>query len=219
MKNSNRYTVPENEDTEPGSNGEVLKNFHKIISREQIEELEEEELGRAELELIDIYDLEHQFTAEDICDIHELWLGDIYPSAGKYRTVGMSRDGFPFAASSQIPKLMTEFEKKILSSYTPCHYLDTDELAYALSVVHVELIVIHPFREGNGRTARLLADLMAIQSNRSPMNFQYIDQTTNQAGYEQYILSIHAGYGGNYYPMKNIFKILLEATNDYLALE
>jgi len=36
--------------------------------------------------------------------------------------------------------------------------------ATALAEVHAELILIHPFREGNGRLARLLALLMALQA-------------------------------------------------------
>jgi len=64
--------------------------------------LEEQELKRTELELLNIFHADHRFSTEDICNIHELWLGDIYPSAGKYRTVTMSKDGFPFAAPFRI---------------------------------------------------------------------------------------------------------------------
>jgi cell filamentation protein len=210
MEHKGRYAVPTNEDVEPGSNGEVLKNFHKITSKEIIEALEEEELARAESELINIYGQDHRFTAEDVFEIHELWLGDIYPSAGKYRSVVMSKAGFTFAAPTMIPSLMNNLEQKILAKYTPCRYTNLDELAFALGVVHVELIIIHPFREGNGRTARLLADLMAIQSGHPPLNFGYIDQTVHKKGFEEYILAIHAGHGMDYEPMKRIFKILLE---------
>ncbi|TAK86063.1 MAG: hypothetical protein EPO20_09750 [Betaproteobacteria bacterium] len=32
----------------------------------------------------------------------------------------------------------------------------------ALAETHVELVLIHPFREGNGRIARALSTLMAL---------------------------------------------------------
>ena len=64
--------------------------------------------------------------------------------------------------------------------------------------------------QGNGRTARLLADVMAMQAKKPSLNYLPIDQTENQQGFEKYILAIHAGVSGNYEPMKNIFKILLE---------
>ena len=216
LKNSGRYCVPTDEDFEPDSNNEVLKNYLGIKTSEEMGALEEQELKRTELELLKIFDENHQFTADDICNIHELWLGDVYPSAGKYRTVTMSKDGFPFAAPPHIESSMKEFEKKYLAIHTPCHYSDLDELALALGTVHIELILIHPFREGNGRTARLLADLMATQSNKPPLNFSAIDKTENEKGFDQYILAIHAGVRGDYKPIQEIFNKLLKL--DYLAV-
>jgi cell filamentation protein len=79
-----------------------------------------------------------------------------------------------------------------------------------VGTVHIELILIHPFREGNGRTARLLADLMVMQANKPSLNFAAIDKTTNEKGFQQYILAIHAGVSGNYKPIQEIFKKLLK---------
>lgn len=76
-----------------------------------------------------------------------------------------------FANPNFISNLMEKFEKDFLAKYTPCHFENIDELAYALGIVHIEFILIHPFREGNGRTARLLANLMAMQAKKPPMNF------------------------------------------------
>lgn len=104
-----RYTVPGNEDYEPNSNNEVLKNLLGIKQKSVIEVLEEQELERTGNQLIDIYDAEHHFSAMDICDIHELWLANIYPFAGKYRTVTMSKGGFPFASPLHIQKAMRQF--------------------------------------------------------------------------------------------------------------
>ncbi len=122
----------------------------------------------------------------------------------------MSKDGFPFAAPLRIEVSMQEFEKRYLAIYTPCRYSDLNELTLALGAVHIELILIHPFREGNGRTARLLADLRVMQANRPPLNFAAIDKTENDIGFEQYILAIHAGVGGNYNPIQEIFHKLLK---------
>jgi len=210
IKHSDRYSVPDDENFEPDSDHHVLKNYLGIKSKNDMEALEEQELERTELELLSIFDEDHQFTVDDLINIHELWLGDVYPFAGKYRTVNMAKGDFMFAPSGRIADLMVKFEKDFLSKYTPCHYTDVDELAYALGLLHIEFILIHPFREGNGRTARLLADLMAMQAKRPPINYLHIDQTVNPEGFSQYILSIHAGVSGNYEPIREIFKILLE---------
>jgi cell filamentation protein len=71
-------------------------------------------------------------------------------------------------------------------------------------------LIIHPFREGNGRTARLIADLMAAQAKMPPINYSAIDQTKNPEGFEKYIKSIHAGLDENYKPIADIFKLLLD---------
>lgn len=210
FKKSGRYAVPSDEDFEPNSNQEVLKNYFSITNKEQMGALEERELNRTESELLTLIDEDHQFTVEDICAIHELWLSEVYPFAGKYRSVNMSKDDFSFAPASRIENLMTKFQSDYLAKYTPCHYSDIEQLALVIGIVHVEFILIHPFREGNGRIARLLADLMSMQSKRPPLNYSAIDRTVNLQGFEQYILAIHAGMSLNYEPIKKIFKMLLE---------
>ena len=210
IKHTGRYSVSADEDYEPGSNNQVLKNKLGIKYSDQMEAQKESELERAELELFELFDENHQFTAIDICNIHQLWLGDIYYFAGNYRTSNMTKDGHMFAAANRIEYYMEKvFQSDFLAKYTPCHYSDLNELALALGIVHVELILIHPFREGNGRVARLLTDLMASQARRPPLNYLPIDKTENQQGFESYIRAIHAGLNKNYEPIKDIFKILL----------
>jgi cell filamentation protein len=58
-----------------------------------------------------------------------------------------------------------------LGEYTPCRFDAIDMQAAALAVVHGELILIHPFREGNGRCARLLAMLMGLQAGLPTLDF------------------------------------------------
>ncbi|MFT4060559.1 MAG: Fic family protein [Legionella sp.] len=211
MDNNNRYSVPEDEDYEPGSNNEVLKNLLGIKDKETMEQVEEIELERTGNELPSIYSADYQFTQLDIRQIHKLWLADIYPFAGKYRTVNMSKDGFQFAASKYIDKSMQELERKFLKQYTPCQGL-SNKLTEALGIVHIELIVIHPFREGNGRVSRLLANLMAMQAGFPQLNFEPIDKTINPQGYHNYILAIHHGVMGNYEPIQELFSEILRVT-------
>jgi len=54
---------------------------------------------------------------------------------------------------------MHEFERAALKQL-PDLYEDRDALIRDVAHVHGELLFIHPFREGNGRMARLLADMM-----------------------------------------------------------
>ena len=59
-----------------------------------MDELEILSLIDAQEHYLDRIDTEAQFTAALICQMHHDWLGEIYPWAGQYRTVEMSKDGF-----------------------------------------------------------------------------------------------------------------------------
>jgi len=76
----------------------------------------------------------------------------------------------------------------------------------------VELILIHPFRDGNGRVARLLANLMALQAGRGLLNYAPIDRTTNLEGYNRYIMAIQQGADFKYEMIQDVFLALLKAT-------
>ena len=93
---------------------------------------------------------------------------------GRYRQVNVSKEGFPFAAAAQIPRLMGEFERDVLRRCTPCSFADRAEVIRALGETHIELVLIHPFREGNGRLARVLSTLMALQAGLPLLDFSGI---------------------------------------------
>ena len=84
----------------------------------------------------------------------------------------MSKGDFQFAAASQIPQLLSKFEQAQLQPFTPCTGFATEQLIEAIATVHVEFILIHPFRDGNGRISRLLADVMAVQARVSAVGLQ-----------------------------------------------
>jgi cell filamentation protein len=131
-------------------------------------------------------------------------LGRIYPWAGKYRQVNVKKDSFPFAAAAQIPKLMAEFEDGPLKRRTPCRSGSIEPLATALAEVHVELVLIHPFRDGNGRVARILAVLMGLPA-------LYFDKLSGRKR-QEYFAAVRAGLDRNYEPMTKLFIAVIERT-------
>ena len=78
--------------------------------------------------------------------------------------------------------------------------------AAALAEVHVELILIHPFREGNGRIARLLSVLMALQAGLPPPDFSELQEAKR----EEYFTAVQAGMDRDYKPMERIFNEVIE---------
>ncbi len=80
-----------------------------------------------------------------------------------------------------MPRLMAELESDVLAVYMPCQFAELDKIIEALAITHCELVLIHPFREGNGRLARLLATLMALQAGLPLLDFSGIRGKTREA--------------------------------------
>jgi cell filamentation protein len=181
---------------EPGSRRCVLRNLLGITRVREMNLAESQALEIAQDLSLDRFDTNHRFTAQDVCDLHALWLGPIYPWAGEYRVVDIGKGGFQFAHARLIQGLMAELERGALKTHTPCSASNDADLAFALAVVHAELILVHPFREGNGRLARLLAMLMALQAGLPPLDFSPMLGRGRRA----YIGGIHAAMGRDYWP-------------------
>lgn len=169
---------------------------------------ESEALLLATQQLIDSTELDQTFTAADICRIHALWLGAIYPWAGECRQVNVAKGGFMFAAVGEIPRLMREFERGPLQEFTPCRFAGLEVQARALAVVHTELVLIHPFREGNGRCSRLLAVLMGLQAGLPALDFSGVHGEEKR----RYIAAVQAGLDRDYALMTAVFARIIKRT-------
>jgi len=191
---------------EPGSNEQVLKNRPGINSPQEMDDAEARALERTMAVLVGQYDEKHRFTAADLRAMHKSWLGEIYEWAGDYRQVNVSKGDFPFAAAARVPALMEQFERDVLARYTPCNFSERADIVRALAETHVELVLIHPFREGNGRLARVLSILMALQAGLPLLNFSLIAEEKKQ----EYFDAVQAGLDKNYKTMERIFAEIIE---------
>lgn len=177
---------------------QLLPNLQGLTDPEQIAEAEFEGFLMAEILFTERLTATTRFNCKYICDIHKTALKELYSFAGKYRTVNMSKGGFLFPAALFIPQNMQLFEEEFLSRM-PDIYTDKDELIHDTAVVHGELLFIHPFREGNGRTARLLANLMIRKQGYDGLRFERIN-------FKEYIIAVQHAGEKNYTPMERIIR-------------
>ena len=154
-----------------GSNDQVLLNKLAISNADEMDEAELVLLQKLYLYVLDQHLPMKALTLADIKHWHTLWLGNVYDWAGSERSVNMSKGDFSFAAAKTIPKLLQDFEAECLNVLTPCEGMAKESLVKAIAKVHIEFILIHPFREGNGRLSRLLADVMAVQAGFQPLDY------------------------------------------------
>jgi Fic family protein len=85
-------------------------------------------------------------------------IADRYANQGRYVLTEAGRHAFPSPA--EVPALMGDFAAWL--GQAP----DTPQTAFA---AHRRLVDIHPFNDGNGRTARLLMNLILIRGGYPPV--------------------------------------------------
>lgn len=93
----------------------------------------------------------------------------------------------------QFDRLISDFEKDYLSQFPLLPEYSDERLVQFLAKSHVEFILIHPMRDGNGRLSRLLIDMMANKAGLGLLDYSLWDQNK-----EFYFRSIQAGMTGDY---------------------
>ena len=96
---------------------------------------------------------------------------------------------------------MVELGRGALRRHTPCGSSADVSAARSLAEVHAELILVHPFRDGNGRLARLLSLLMGSQAGLRSMDFSSLAGK----GKRTYVQAIQAAMSHDYVPLETLF--------------
>ena len=129
--------------------------------------------------------------------IHKYLFEDIYDFAGKLRTVNLAKGNFRFAPLMYLEAALANIDKMPQSTF--------DEIVEK----YVEMNIAHPFREGNGRSARIWLDGM-LKSGIG----QVVDWS--KVGKEDYLLAMERS------PIRDTeIKVLLRAalTHDVTSRE
>lgn len=135
--------------TYPASN--VIKNKMDIKDEKKLEEYERQMVA-FKLATIRKHQMPEKFDANRLKYIHEFLFSEIYDFAGKYREENITKDNFMFAQFEYIDENVNEILNKI--DVEKLKEMSFDEKLKNISYYMTELNVLHPFREGNGRTIR-----------------------------------------------------------------
>ena len=96
--------------------------------------------------------------------IHAYLFGGLYEFAGQIRNKNISKGGFTFANCLHFPTIIPTIERMPETTL--------DEIADK----YVEMNVVHPFMEGNGRSTRIWLDLMLRRSFKRCVDWSRIDK-------------------------------------------
>jgi cell filamentation protein len=154
---------------EPGG---ICLNWAGCLSQDEVNLRETNGVNRAKESIagLAVRDEPVPITLDLIQRIHAEMFGDIYSWAGKWRSVTLSKGDVTWT----LPRygwepVFAEFERDVLS-LTP--FLNADDRAVCEFVAKLtgEYIALHPFREGNGRSAFILTDLVLLQNGLVPLD-------------------------------------------------
>ena len=173
----------------------ILKNKLNICD-DQILEQAELELTTLSSSLIEYseppYDLAY------LQHIHKQLFSDVYEWAGQLRQIDISKGDTRFCTFSRI-----EIEtNKLLNPLQEQHYfqdLEFQKLIPKFADLYCELNVIHPFREGNGRTQRIFFEHLIAHCGYG-IDWSQISLK------DQWIEANIEGFYGNLQPLIQIFE-------------
>lgn len=118
--------------------------------------------------------------------IHEYLFSDIYDFAGKVRSVNIAKGNFRFAPLMYLEASLSNIDNMPQSTF--------DEIIEK----YVEMNVAHPFREGNGRSARIWLDHILKTEINQVVDWSKVDK-------EDYLLAMERS------PIKDVeIKVLLK---------
>lgn len=166
----------------------ILENKLGITDSVELAKAEEKISKKRAIELFESGYLNYlkPGTFKSLAEIHKYLFGPIYGFAGQIRTVNISKGNFRFAPIMYLEAALENIEKMPQSTY--------DEIIEK----YVEMNIAHPFREGNGRSARIWLDHMLKQEIGKVIDWSKVDK-------EDYLLAMERS------PVKDIeIKYLLK---------
>lgn len=124
---------------------------------------------------------------QTLCEIHKYLFDDIYDFAGKIRTVNISKGNFRFAPLMYLETAIKNVDKMPQNTF--------DEIVEK----YVEMNIVHPLREGNGRSMRIWLDMMLKKQIGQVVDWSKIEK-------EDYLMAMERS------PIKDIeIKYILKA--------
>ncbi|WP_308780696.1 protein adenylyltransferase Fic [uncultured Clostridium sp.] len=144
----------------------ALNNKLQITDSEELARIEEKISKKKAIELFESGYLDSLEAGKynALAEINRYLFEDIYEFAGILRDVNIAKGNFRFAPVMYLKASLEYIESMPQSSF--------DEIIEK----YVEMNIAHPFREGNGRSARIWLDLMLKKELGKVINWSEVDK-------------------------------------------
>jgi Fic-DOC domain mobile mystery protein B len=128
-----------------------------------------------------------------VLELHRRMFGDVWLWAGTWRQRQTNIGVEPATVPMRVEGLLND-----VRYWLSQQIYDRDELAIRL---HHQMVLIHPFPNGNGRHTRMMADLLRARLGAAPFSWGGASLSAASEVRERYIDSLHAADGGDLDPL------------------
>lgn len=104
-------------------------------------------------------------TTKGLQQIHKYLFDGLYEFAGNIRTQNISKGGFRFATALYLNEILPKVKQMSENTFEQ------------IIAKYVEMNIVHPFMEGNGRTMRIWLDMILKTRLKKVVNWQFVDKT------------------------------------------
>lgn len=170
-----------------------------LTDKDLINQYEAKGIATAELFVFGL-DSETTISTQLLLQIHHIAFSELYDWAGSWRTSTVTVGQLITPEPIQVLQLMYQFVDnlnfKINNAKNSQEHLDT------LTFAHYEFIRIHPFNNGNGRTGRILMNLVALKFGYRPLDLYHREGDSRKI----YIEAMKAADKGNFEPLLTLVR-------------
>lgn len=180
----------------PLSPDELADLIPNLATKEELNEWERENILLArEWAISDRTSPVGVISDQYIRKLHEKMFGETWKWAGQYRR-----------SEKNIGVRVHQIRERLMALFGDARYwiengtYASDELAVRF---HHRLVLVHPFPNGNGRHARLIADLLVMKLGRPEFTWGSANLVTEGAARKRYLEAIRAADNGDIQPLFN----------------
>ncbi len=139
------------------------------------------------------------FTYEWIQQLHQEMFGNVWEWAGKFRTTELSIGIKAYQIPTALKKLVDDI------NYWDKH--KTFDIYEISARLHHRAVQIHPFKNGNGRWSRMLANIYLYQNDSMPIKWQENLLSKENPKRDKYVQVLKSADKGDYIMLIKMHKI------------
>lgn len=149
--------------------------------------------------------------------LHEVGFAWIFPKdGGKFRNIEVTVSDHQPPKHFLVPQFIDNYCKNLAERLKHLPESNQDDFFYELirylAWVHHRFLWIHPFKDYNGRIARLLTNVILLNLDLPPVELKIETKTTR----EKYVEALKNADKGNYSKLEDLIKAAIEETSEEL---